>query len=109
MTQSAGDPQFLAILEEIRAMHCKKGADYGTAKDTFANVRASEEFGIPGWKGAVLRANDKMARLKTFSIKGTLANEGVEDSLLDLANYAIIALRLWRESYDVESLKTKRD
>ncbi len=98
MSDYQGDPQFMAILDEIRAMHIKKGADYGTDQDTFANVRASEEFGVPAWKGAVLRANDKMARLKTYCIKGTLANEGVEDSLLDLANYAVIALRLFRET-----------
>lgn len=92
-----GDPCFLVILDEIRAMHIKKGADYGTSKDHFANVRASEEFGIPAWMGAVLRGNDKMARLKAFAQKGKLENESVEDSLIDLANYAIIALVLWRE------------
>lgn len=105
MSDQQGDPRFLAVLEQMHAMHCKKGADYGTNKDIFANVRASEEFGIPAWQGAVLRANDKMARLKTFMVKGTLANEGVEDSLLDLANYAAIALVLFREGYDIEPLK----
>ena len=93
-----GDQRFHAVLDEIRAMHERKGADYGTSRDIFANVRASEEFGIQAWKGAVLRANDKMARLKTYFTKGTLANEGVEDSLLDLANYAAIALVLFREA-----------
>src|SRR6185437_6718536 len=93
-----GDPRFLAALEEIRLMHVRKGADYGQGTDTFANVRASEDFGIPGWLGAVMRGNDKMARLKSFAVKGKLENEPVEDSLLDLANYAIIAMVLWRES-----------
>lgn len=101
----SGDKEFLAIIDEIRAMHIKKGADYGTNEDTFANIRASEEFGILAWSGAILRANDKMSRIKTFCIKGTLANEGVEDSLLDLANYAIIALCLFREAYDIEPLQ----
>ena len=87
-------------MEEIMAMHLKKGADYGTNKDNFANVRSAEEFGIPAWQGAVLRANDKMARLKTFCVKGELQNESVEDSLLDLANYAAIALTLYRESVE---------
>ena len=92
-----GDPRFLAALEQIRQMHIKKGADYGTHTDTFANVRASEEFGIPGWLGSVMRANDKMARLKAFAVNGKLENESVEDSLLDLANYALIGLVLWRD------------
>jgi hypothetical protein len=42
--------------------------------------------------------NDKVTRLKTYAVKGTLANEGVEDSLLDIAAYSLIALILFRES-----------
>tara|TARA_Y100000310_G_scaffold338983_1_gene430203 strand:+ start:1142 stop:1297 length:156 start_codon:yes stop_codon:yes gene_type:complete len=41
--------------------------------------------------------NDKMSRLKTFAKKGSLSNESVEDSLRDLAVYAIIALCLYQE------------
>lgn len=104
LTKDGGDPRFKAVLDKMWEMHCKKGADYGTTKDIFANVRASEEFGFPAWLGSVLRANDKMARLKTFAQKGTLANEGVEDSLLDLANYAAIALVLWQEAHDVQTV-----
>lgn len=92
-----GHPEFRRVLDEMLAMHCKKGADYGTNADIFANVRTATEFGLPAYLGAVLRANDKMARLKTFATKGALANESVEDSLLDLANYAVIALVLFRE------------
>ncbi len=89
--------KFRDCLKEVADLHAKKGADYGTNTDPFANVRASEEFNIPAWQGAVLRANDKMSRLKTYCVKGTLANEGVEDSLLDLATYALIGLVLFRE------------
>jgi hypothetical protein len=89
--------QFEGILEEMNDLHDRKQQDYGTAKDPFANVRASEEFGIPGWLGAVIRANDKMSRLKSFAEKGVLANEPLEDSLIDLASYAVIALILYRE------------
>lgn len=94
---SGGHPGFRQVLSEMLSMHVKKGADYGTGEDIFANIRASEEFGIPGWKGAVLRANDKMSRLKSFFVNGKLENESVTDSLLDLANYAVIALALYRE------------
>lgn len=78
-------------------MHDQKQADYGTDIDPFANVRASERFGIPAWVGAILRGNDKMARLQTFIRKGELKNESVEDSLKDLAVYAIIGLVLFEE------------
>lgn len=89
---------FCGILDEMKAMHLKKGADYGTDADPFSNVRASEQFGIPAWLGSVVRGNDKMSRLKTFAQKGVLRNESVEDSLLDLAVYAVIGLVLFRET-----------
>ena len=88
---------FEDTLREMKRLHDKKQLAYGSKRDPFANVRASEDFGIPGWLGAVLRANDKMSRLKSFAEKGVLANEPVEDSLIDLANYAVIALVLYRE------------
>lgn len=89
--------KFKSILDEMAALHDKKQRDYGRDTDPFANVRASEDFGIDGWKGCLIRANDKIRRLQTYCRKGTLANEGVEDSLIDLAVYAVIALCLWRE------------
>src|SRR5487761_2129741 len=81
-------------------MHDRKQKDYGTAGDPFANVRASADFGIPGWVGCMTRANDKMKRLQKAARGGTMTNESVEDSLLDLAVYAIIALVLRREEQD---------
>jgi len=92
--------EFESVLREMKRLHDKKQLDYGSKTDPFANVRAAEDFGIPGWLGAVLRANDKMSRLKSFAEKGVLANEPIEDSLIDLANYAVIALVLYREALD---------
>jgi hypothetical protein len=88
---------FDQVLAELKAMHDKKQTDYGRTSDPFANVRASEDFGIAGWIGAMTRANDKMRRLQKFAAEGNLANESVEDSLIDLAVYAIIGLILFRE------------
>lgn len=89
---------FESVLKEIDAIHEKKGRDYGTDDDEFANVRACERFGVPAWLGALLRLNDKITRMQTYAVKGSLANESVEDNLLDMANYAIISLVLFRES-----------
>ena len=93
---------FQSVLREIAELHDAKQHDYGRDADPFANIRASEEFGIPAWLGAVLRGNDKMSRLKTFTQKQTLKNESVEDSLKDLAVYALIALILYREIEGIE-------
>ena len=90
--------EFEKVLAEIKAMHDRKQADYGRTGDPFANVRASEDFGIPGWVGCMTRANDKMRRLQAAARGQNLRNESIEDSLTDLAVYSIIALVLYRES-----------
>lgn len=88
---------FDQIINEMREMHLKKRTDYGRTDDPYANVRASEAFGIPGWVGALTRQQDKTRRLQKFVTEGNLANESVEDSLLDSIVYGVIALALWRE------------
>lgn len=94
---SAGDPRFHALLKQMGALHDKKQEDYGTDHDPFANVRASQEWGVPPWVGALVRLNDKVHRLQQFARKGVLANESAEDSMMDIAVYALIALVLYRE------------
>lgn len=93
-----GNPEFEGVIDEVLAMHRKKGADYGTAEDFFANVSASKEWGIDPWVGAMMRANDKIVRLQAYAKGSTLQNEGVEDSLLDIATYSVIALCLFRRT-----------
>ncbi len=95
-----GSEAFHHELGEMGKLHDKKQNDYGSPYDPFSNVRASEDFGISAWLGCLIRMNDKMSRLKTFARKGSLSNESVEDSLRDLAVYAIIALCLYQEESD---------
>jgi hypothetical protein len=94
---AGGHPEYLKILDEMRELHVRKAADYGRGADPLANCRASAEFGIPAWVGVMVRANDKVHRIKSFIRNGSLKNESVEDSLKDLAAYALIALVLLRE------------
>jgi len=89
--------RFQQVLEEILELHDRKQQDYGADNDPFANVRASTEWGVPAWVGALIRATDKVRRLQTYARRGTLANEGVDDSFRDLAVYALIGLILWEE------------
>ena len=65
-------------------MHDRKQRDYGRGDDPFANVRASEEWGVPGWFGAMIRLNDKVRRLQALARNGTLHNEPAYDSFLDI-------------------------
>jgi len=94
--KTTGNSEFEKVIEEVLAMHRKKGADYGTKEDFFANVSASKEWGIDPWIGSMMRANDKIVRLQSYAKGSTLQNEGVEDSLLDIATYSVIALCLFR-------------
>jgi sigma54-dependent transcription regulator len=45
----------------------------------------------------MVRLSDKVTRLATFNATGKLHFEGVEDTLLDLASYSLLALVLYRE------------
>jgi len=87
---------FSLILKEVQAMHDKKSKDYGRPGDPYYNIRGSQDFGIPSWVGALLRANDKMKRLQLAASGGNLSNEGIEDSLLDMITYLTIALDEYR-------------
>lgn len=63
-----------------------KNADYAIDTDPFRNFRMFGELGI------LVRMSDKLARLRTFSERGTLAvaDESVRDTILDLINYAVL-------------------
>lgn len=93
----AGDPRFHALLREIGKLHDKKQQDYGAEGDPFANVRASSNWGIAPWVGALCRLNDKVHRLQQYAKKGVLANESAKDSMMDIAVYALIAYILYEE------------
>lgn len=95
--KEAGRSRFHGLLKEIAELHDMKQADYGGEHDPFANVRASDEWGVLPWQGAMIRATDKLRRLQTFARTGRLRNEGVEDSFKDLAVYTLIALVLYQE------------
>lgn len=92
-----GSENFHAILRSLGQLHDRKQQDYGRDDDPFANVRASSEWGIPGWVGALIRATDKVRRLQTYARRGSLANEGVLDAFDDLAVYAVIGRVLFEE------------
>lgn len=92
--------RFAEIMVENVKLHLQKGQDYGTDADPFANVRASEGFGVPAWVGCMIRANDKMKRLQAMATRGSLANESVIDSFKDLSVYAVIGQVLFEQDQD---------
>ena len=91
--------RFYAILDEWKALHDRKQADYGRPDDPFANVRASAEWSVEPWVGAMVRLHDKVRRLQRAAQGGPLANEGIIDSLNDIGVYAAIARVLYEETH----------
>ena len=103
-----GHPEFLAIIYQMADVFSKKSHDYtGADSDPFINLRLSEKMGIDAWKGALVRMGDKFSRLCSFAKKDTfqVKEESVEDTLVDMANYSLICLILYREKLKDETLK----
>lgn len=79
---------FQQITERMAEVYAAKNHDYG---NSFGE--SVQEFGLIA---AAVRMNDKMKRIKSFAklcpeamkVKG----ESIEDTLLDLANYAVMTL-----------------
>jgi hypothetical protein len=91
---------FYDLCDALKEMHRSKSNDYGcpSGTDPLANIRNGAAFvGIEPWRAAMVRLSDKVTRLATFNAKGTLTYEGVEDTLVDLASYALLSLVLYRE------------
>jgi len=89
-------PEHKEIIESFlsNALHAakifaKKQLDYGPN-----NIA---EFGEAG---VLVRMNDKMARLKNLILNNqTPRNEAIEDTLIDIANYALIFLMLRQKKW----------
>ncbi len=88
----------------MREVHNKKNHDYAGDKDPLANFR---EF---GWYGIIVRISDKYHRIINFTKKGVLkvVEESFKDTLLDLANYCLLAIILWEEEQQKKKISFNR-
>lgn len=75
------------ILEYLHELYVTKNSDYGNSvHDTF------EKYGLTSF---LVRLEDKLNRARTLTLNPKnqkVADERIEDTLLDLANYAILAV-----------------
>ncbi|MGH2116649.1 DUF1599 domain-containing protein [Aerococcus sp. L_32] len=89
---------FKAITTEMSELYSKKNHDYG---DAFGQTFA--ELGIIS---AITRISDKTNRLKSLATKDQrVDDERIEDTLIDLANYAVMTLIELRDN-DKQSIET---
>ena len=82
---------FDGICRDLMALHARKNKDYGNAAH-----ESYKEFGLISY---VIRLNDKMNRLKSLTKPGVeqeVKSESIEDTLMDLAAYAIMAIESLR-------------
>lgn len=83
---------FKDVLDEMYSTVKAKNNDYATGEDPFQNFRRSAIVaGIAPERGFLVRMADKMARVENLLDKPpAVVGESVHDTLLDLANYAIL-------------------
>ena len=91
--------EFYRLLDEMKRVHNLKRHDYASKEDIFQNFRTSELGGIPAWKSVAIRIGDKFSRLMSFVKQGELhvEDETIGDTLIDMANYALICHILFYE------------
>lgn len=93
------DAAYEQVLAELLEMFLKKHRDYGKS-----NILSIKELGI------AMRITEKAERLKHLLMKQELgelpANEPIEDSLIDIAVYAIIGVLYRRKQF--QSLEVEK-
>lgn len=86
------------LINSIHEMYVKKNADYGSSFDL-----SLDEFGLVS---SAIRMTDKLNRFKQLmDSEGLVKDEKLEDTLLDLANYAIMTV-MWLENEKEESCES---
>jgi hypothetical protein len=82
-----------SILNEIKQLYNRKNTDYGNSFD-----KTLDEFGLVA---SATRMSDKFNRFKSLMRCGSTArveDEKIEDTLLDLASYAIMTIKWMRQN-----------
>lgn len=81
------------IIHEIHQTYLIKNTDYGSSFE--------EQFKEYGLLSAVIRLDDKMRRLKQLlRHEAQVKDENIQDTLLDMANYAILTIMELRKQRD---------
>jgi hypothetical protein len=99
-----GHPEFYSLILKMCEIHEIKNKSYGIG-NPLGNFQMSETFGVPAWKGCLVRMSDKWSRICNLTMKmdnpeyaDAISMEGIEDTLIDLANYSLLCLILLQES-----------
>lgn len=81
--------QFMSITQNMAKTYAAKNHDYGNSFE-----ESLDEFGLVA---SVVRLGDKMNRIKSLIKKeAQVRDESIKDTLLDMANYAIMTV-MWMD------------
>ena len=99
-------PKYLRLLDHLRWLHVVKADGYGKEDDPLDNLKHSARFGVPPWKGALVRSEDKTNRwLNLDARNGDVTSHGDREGILDTGAdkmaYDGLALVLWAEEHGV--------
>jgi len=85
-------PGFKETLDKMYEIHIAKNHDYAGKANPFKNFELVEAVGVCSVeKGILVRMCDKMSRISNLlETEGKVADEKIEDTLCDLANYSVI-------------------
>ena len=104
-----GHPEFYNLIWKMMEIHSIKNKSYGLGSP-LGNFMMSKTFGVSPWKGCLVRMSDKWSRLCNLVLKMDDPNyadainmEGIEDTLVDLANYSLLCIILLREEKENKS------
>lgn len=92
------NPAFAELIEEIKRLHESKNHDYAQDADPLSNLRRAEAFGVPAWKGVLVRLTDKWSRIEQLAGGKVAKHESLRDSLIDNAVYSLLAILLLDEA-----------
>jgi len=97
--------RFDKVKDEINSLYCAKNQDYNDG-DCWSNFQESEKIDVPVTKGIIVRMTDKFSRVLSLirkhyrNIAPAVKDEKLEDTLIDLAVYSLIAVLSLRREQD---------
>lgn len=109
MTPKEFEKYHREICDRMIALSVAKNHDYaGFGDDAFANFTVVERAGIASTEqGFLTRIMDKVSRINSFVKQGVLnvKDESIEDTLMDLANYAVLMAGYIKSKKDKSGIK----
>ena len=98
---------FSVLLGRMAAIHNAKKHDYASNDDPLGNFKEARRLGISPLQGIMIRLTDKYTRACNWVRRNgdhAVKDEGLADTLIDLANYSLLALLAYNEAGEEQQL-----